>query len=267
MKNELKILIVEDEEVVRESTKKILFSTDFIVEVFINAETAYEHLMSSRYDIVISDIMLPKMSGIQFLDMVKNLYPYIPVIMITGYSTLGNVIASFKYGAFDFIPKPFTMDELLSVVQRAEKYTKTVKKNSNHEDITANSKKRFTDYYFLGHHSWVKFENDGTAKIGAGTTFSRSIQDISSIEFPEKEIVQAHLCARINTSDQMAHRVWAPLSGEVIANNDDLLENSKHISTDPFSKGWLTRIKPTNVERELVNLFTFSDEGFWKGID
>ncbi len=257
MKQEYDILIIEDDEVVNKSAKMILATEGFNVDSVYNSNDAKTRLEDCSYKIVITDLMLPERSGMELLKIVKEKAPHIPVIMISGYATLNNAVESFKQGTFDFIPKPFTYDELLSVVYRAVRFLKAYgSAGGDMSRFISADVPDISGYYFLGDHSWCSFNDDGSVVFGAGIAFSNTMADIKHIEFPEigSDIIQGNMFVQIYTEDSLVHRVWAPLSGKVLKCNMELLSLKYLLKKDPFMKGWLAKIKPAGVEKELVNL-------------
>jgi DNA-binding NtrC family response regulator len=114
-----KILVVDDEEIVLKSCQKILEGGGHQVFTALSGQEAFELLGKESIDIVITDIKMPGMDGMEVLERIKEKYPDILVIMITGYSTVQSAVQAMKLGAFDYIPKPFTPDEVLVVVEKA----------------------------------------------------------------------------------------------------------------------------------------------------
>ena len=117
--NKAKILVVDDEEIVLKSCRKILEKGGHQVSTAISGQQAFELLEKEPFDIVITDMKMPGIDGIEVLKRVRAKYPDIVVIMITGYSTVQSAVQAMKLGAFDYIPKPFTPDEVLIVVEKA----------------------------------------------------------------------------------------------------------------------------------------------------
>ncbi|MGB2989016.1 MAG: sigma-54 dependent transcriptional regulator, partial [Candidatus Zixiibacteriota bacterium] len=114
-----RILVVDDEEIVLRSCRKILEGGGHDVLTVLSGQRAFDILEKEPIDIVITDIKMPGIDGIQVLERVKEKYPDIAVIMITGYSTVQSAVQAMKLGAFEYIPKPFTPDEVLIVVEKA----------------------------------------------------------------------------------------------------------------------------------------------------
>ena len=114
-----RILIVDDEEIVVQSCLRILSGDDFDVDVAENGLEALIKIGEQDYDMLILDIMMPKMNGIEVLQRVKETHPDIDVIMITGLNEIDTAVKAMKLGAFDYLPKPFDPEELEMVVDRA----------------------------------------------------------------------------------------------------------------------------------------------------
>jgi len=112
------IFIVDDEETIREGLVLSL-GTDFRVKAFQNAESAIEKIDKTPPDLVLLDIGLPGMSGIEALDKIKGSHPDIPVIMITAYEDINTVISAMKIGAHDYIVKPIQMEGLEVTIRNA----------------------------------------------------------------------------------------------------------------------------------------------------
>jgi len=114
-------LVVDDEAVIRDGIKRVLERDDFAVETCSSGRKAIEQLQKKDYGLVITDLKMPGMDGIEVLKAVKALQADIPVIMITGYASIDTAVDAMKNGAADYIAKPFTPDILLEKVLNALK--------------------------------------------------------------------------------------------------------------------------------------------------
>jgi len=115
-----RILVVDDEEIVIRSCLRILGDDgDYEAEAVQGGLEALRKIDESHFDVLILDIMMPKMDGLEVLQRVKETHPDIDVIMVTGLSQIETAVRSMKLGAFDYLPKPFDPDELKRVVKRA----------------------------------------------------------------------------------------------------------------------------------------------------
>ncbi len=127
-----KILLVDDEEILRENIALILRSEGFEVEEATNGEEAYEKYLDGKYDILISDIEMPKMKGIELLEKVSKIDPQLITIFITAYGSLETAIAALRLGASDYILKPIDFDELLVKLKRLLEFRKLIIENQTY---------------------------------------------------------------------------------------------------------------------------------------
>jgi len=126
-----RILIVDDEDIVVRSCLRILSGDEYDVDVANNGLEALASIADRDYDMVILDIMMPKMNGMEVLQRVKETHPDIDVIMITGLNEIDTAVKAMKLGAFDYLPKPFDPEEFELVVARAFERRKLLQENVN----------------------------------------------------------------------------------------------------------------------------------------
>ena len=124
-----RILIVDDEDIVIRSCLRILEGDEFQVEAVQDGREALRKIEENPYDVMILDIMMPNMDGLEVLRRVKETHPNVDVIMITGLSQIDTAVQAMKLGAFDYISKPFEPDELKLVVQRALERRRLLQEN------------------------------------------------------------------------------------------------------------------------------------------
>ena len=126
-----RVLVIDDEEIVIRSCTRILDDPKYTLDSALNGPDALGKIEESPFDIVVLDIMMPKMSGLEVLRRVKEGYPDIDVIMVTGLSDIDTAVQSMKLGAFDYLPKPFDPDELELTVARAIERRQLLRENIN----------------------------------------------------------------------------------------------------------------------------------------
>ncbi len=128
-----RILVVDDEEIVIRSCLRILGDGDgdYEVEAVQDGYEALRRVGEGHYDVLVLDIMMPKIDGMEVLQRVKEAHPDIDVIMVTGLSQIETAVQSMKFGAFDYLPKPFDPDELKLVVERALERRQLLQENLN----------------------------------------------------------------------------------------------------------------------------------------
>ena len=116
---EMRILVIDDEKIMREGAERILTKEGWKATIAENGERGLELIKDGKFRILLLDLMMPGISGMEVLKRVRERQPDLLVIVITGYATIENAVEAMKSGAYDFIPKPFTPDQLRIVVRRA----------------------------------------------------------------------------------------------------------------------------------------------------
>lgn len=119
-----KILIVDDDNDYRETNKMLLTKKGYNVETASSAEKAFEMMKEDYYPLIISDIMMPGKSGVEFLREVKDLYDNVEVIMVTGYISVETAVQTMKIGAFGYFIKSHNPDELVLEIEKVYKIFK-----------------------------------------------------------------------------------------------------------------------------------------------
>lgn len=114
-----KILIIDDEDIVRISCKRALMPEGFEVKTAQNGIEGLKMIEEEKFDIVLTDLKMPDIDGIEVVRLIKQRWAETVVIIITGYQTVDSVVKAIKLGAYDYIEKPFTPDGIGSVVYRA----------------------------------------------------------------------------------------------------------------------------------------------------
>ena len=115
----ISILVVDDERAIRNSLKEILEYENYKVEVAENGADALSKVQNGKFDLIFSDIKMPEMDGIAFLEAVLKERGDVPVIMMSGHAEIDTAVKSIKLGAYDFISKPLDMNRILVTVRNA----------------------------------------------------------------------------------------------------------------------------------------------------
>ena len=118
--NKLKIMVLDDEPIVCKRLKPALEKQGYEVDSFTQSSDAMEQIKNVNYDIIITDLKMKGVDGMQLLTEAKQRSPKTEVIVITGFATMETAKESFHKGVFDFIAKPFKLSEIQEVVSRAE---------------------------------------------------------------------------------------------------------------------------------------------------
>ena len=260
-KKKVRVLIIDDEEIVHASVGRILSRAGFATEAVFSAQEGLERLDEGSYSLIITDLMMPLMNGIELLRALNERKSRVPVMMITGYPTISTALQAMRLGAMDYLAKPFTRKELLSPVQRALRL--------EHDDEPAIADGAPTldkaslvpgTEVYLPHHSWARYCQDGVFEIGIEESFLAGVGGVVvSLSCPvETELAdQGTIGIHLTTREGEEHGVAMPLTGQVMQINLSALD-------DPTSIGpqtWLLRLIPSQVIEEAGNLVLRSKGG------
>jgi len=116
--NTMKILVVDDEDIVLESCQAVFELEGFEVMLVPSADKALKAMQNDDFSVLIVDVKMPKHDGIYLMKKIKEQWPDIPIIVMSGYSTTETIQEAFKVGAASFIAKPFEPDELVKTVRQ-----------------------------------------------------------------------------------------------------------------------------------------------------
>jgi len=244
MTGKARVLVVDDELPVCKSVCKALEREDYSIETALSGEEAIERSRAGPYDVVITDLMMPGISGMELLEAIRKEAPGTRVIMITGYPSITSAVEALKNGAFDYIPKPFTPDELRSQVSRAL----AGRVSGDETRVPAPH-----GTYCIPENSWVRLDESRNARVGVHPVFLSTIKTIVDMELPVPGQMryQGEACARITDADGHLHRVWAPISGRIIETNEAIKSDYSSLREDPYGAGWLILLAPSNLGAEI----------------
>jgi|YNPBryBLVA2012_1023415.scaffolds.fasta_scaffold08185_2 DNA-binding response OmpR family regulator len=247
-----RVLVIDDEEVVHASLRKILSRLGFRIEAVFCASDALDKLTREPFDLVITDLMMPAMNGIELLEQLKKLGIAVPVIMVTGYPTISTAVQALRLGAMDYVPKPFTRKELLSPVQRALRLGHSSAAVDESEASVPERPLQPGDVLFLPHHAWARVEEDGTLSIGIEESFLQAAGKISTITPPEEVqmVEQGYVGLVLHTTGDESHGVAMPVSGQVVSHNAEAFQNPGAIT----AQTWLLRVIPGQLDTEVALL-------------
>jgi DNA-binding response OmpR family regulator len=135
------ILVIDDEMIVHQSISRILEAEAYQVDGVLRVDEALERLKKTPYDLVLTDLMIPEKSGMEAVKAIARDYPDMGVVMFTGFPTVDSAVESMKLGSLDYLPKPFTPDELLAVVERSLERIHKIRRERELEDLYAEAEK------------------------------------------------------------------------------------------------------------------------------
>ncbi|GAB4488632.1 MAG: response regulator [Thermodesulfovibrionales bacterium] len=130
-----KIIVVDDDPRVLDVTTILLRESGYLVAPFPRAADGLAELKSAGADAVISDIVMPEMTGIELLRQIKDFAPDLPVLLMTGFTDIENAVAAIKIGAFDFLLKPYTPEQLLHAVAKAFRFKRLLETEQDYKRV------------------------------------------------------------------------------------------------------------------------------------
>jgi DNA-binding NtrC family response regulator len=148
----LNICIIEDEEILRETLKDDLLDAGYKVNAFENPVEALQYISKNNCDVVLSDIRLPEINGLELLPKIKSIKPETFVIMMTAFATVDSAVEAMKKGAYDYLTKPFDKEELLLIIDKIKDIKSLQSKNLDYQTYFQD---QFNFDAFIGISSYV----------------------------------------------------------------------------------------------------------------
>ncbi len=258
MERTLNVLVVDDEQIVLDSIARLLKKDNYSIHTALTARDGLDLLDTTPMDIILTDLMMPEMDGLEFMKVVKERWPKTPIIMITGYATINTALQATELGAFDYIAKPFKKSELRGVLQRA---SDVVLKAEAGEEMAMvgtaeDARERPKELQVIGDNSWMMVQDDGSVLLGVERSFLHTIGRIQNLFLPSPgdELRQGSVYIQIFSPDLRSHTVLSPLSGIVLEVNERVVNDPSSIIEDPYGEGWLVRLKPSRFDIEIKEL-------------
>ena len=203
----VKILVIDDETGIREGTKRALTAQGYEVDTAENGEQGLELIKNNCYDLILLDVMMPGITGIELIEKIHQIDPETVCIIITGYATVEMAVRAIKEGAYDFLTKPFTVDDLLIVVNQGLERRRLSLEAKRLQDIEQQAKKLAEEKARLEELDRAKMQfirlvtHELQAPIAAIYTYLRLILEDYVPEEKKKEILEK--CMR-RAEEQMA---------------------------------------------------------------
>lgn len=261
-----KILAVDDEEIILDSFRKILVLDGFSVDTVENGQEALGLIQKNHYDFVFTDLKMPEMDGVDVCKSVKHLRPDIDVIIITGYASVDTAVETMKFGAMDYVEKPFTEDELLEMVnkfniRRKDRISKQLKTKVQITHSTAEDAHETVAFSIPGGvfiapgHCWANLNPSGKVDVGVDDFAKKIIGKVDDIDFPNLGM-EVKKGQHLFSIKQKTHSIPfnAPVSGKVVSVNKSLLDDLEQLDYSSYGKNRICTIEATSLDEELKDL-------------
>ncbi len=267
-----RILAVDDEAVILDSFRKILVVAGYAIDTVESGREALGLVQKRKYDFVFTDLKMPEMDGLDVVKGVKHFSPETDVIVITGFATIETAVSAMKFGAMDYVQKPFTEDELVEftkkcLIRRKDRQGKqlkpmlhvaTAERPHEHEFILPGG------VFVSGGHVWANVTVPGLVRVGLDDFVRKMIGRIDSIDFPEqgRQLKCGETLFTVRQGERKA-LFLSPISGKVHAVNSELPQNLAWLETNPYDKGWICSLKPDRLASDLEALKISEKAASW----
>jgi len=261
-----KILAVDDEEVILDSFRKILVIDGYSVDTVETGQEALGLIQKRHYDFVFTDLKMPEMDGVDVCKSVKHLRPDIDVIIITGYASIETAVETMKFGAMDYVQKPFTEDELVEMVnkfliKRTDRLHRQLKTKVNITHMTESEPLDMVEFSIPGGvfispgHCWVALDPDGQVYVGIDDFARKIIGKVDALDLPNlgMEVKKGQLLFSVKQGI-LSIPFNTPLSGKVVQTNKALNDDVERLEITPYDQNWFCKIEASHLDEELKDL-------------
>jgi CheY-like chemotaxis protein/glycine cleavage system H lipoate-binding protein len=262
-----KILCVDDEEVILGSFRKILVLDGYSIDTVETGQEALGLIQKHHYDFLFTDLKMPLMDGVEVTKSVKHLRPDIDVIIITGYASVETAVETMRYGAMDYVQKPFTEDELIAFVKKAlikrqDKIQKQLKPKVHithvptSDDFTQGEFAIPGGVFISKNHTWVSMNQAGIAKIGIDDFAKKLVGRVYSVELPNLGM-NVNAGQPLFTIKQGTRSITfnSPVSGKVSQINTILKDNIEAFDVTPYERNWICALDAENLDNEIKDMY------------
>jgi DNA-binding response OmpR family regulator/glycine cleavage system H lipoate-binding protein len=254
MANSHALLVVDDEAVVCQACQRIFSRQGFSVDVNTDARQGLAWATERDYEIILLDIKMPVVDGIQFLEQLREKNSEVPVLIITGYPSIPNAAAAMRLGACDYVTKPFTSEEITSAVQRVLATRRLTEETGGNGSAGAVGETPLAvSEALFWEESWFRVELDGSACLGAVLPGLRGTTP-TEIRLPRigEVVYQGLPLAGVALPNKPLLTIPSPVSGVVLAVNDLLPRRPGWLVTDPCGEGWMAFVSTTHFEDDAA---------------
>ncbi len=271
-----RILAVDDEAIVLDSFRKILVSAGYAIDTVEKGTEALGLVQKNKYDFVFTDLKMPEMDGLDVVKGVKHFSPETDVIVITGYATIESAVNAMKFGALDYVQKPFTEDELIEFTRKCliRRQDRSQKQISPTVRVAVSDRSPAHEFGLPGGifispgHVWANVTMPGMVRVGMDDFARKMIGRIDAIETPAKgaAVRKGEKLFSVRQGERVA-AFHAPISGTVQAINAELPQHLDWLENHLFEKGWVCSVKPEHLAEELEQLRIGEKAAAWYQVE
>ncbi len=239
-----RILVLDDDPIVTLSCKRILGAEGYSISTVEKGEDALNKLAKEDFDLLISDVRLPDINGMEVLKESRVIKPKTDVVIITGYPTLDDARESTKLGASEYIEKPFTPDFMINVAKKVFDTRGWILRQAfidEFRDSVVPVKDSKNPVIFYKEGTWARPYRDGVWEIGCDLRYWMLSGNLMYVEFIKNldRIVAGKSFARIYSSSGKGSDLLSPMNGELKEINKKANDVMCALIKDHLSEGWL----------------------------
>jgi len=256
-------LAVDDEAIVLDSFRKILVAAGYAIDTVESGREALGLVQKHKYDFVFTDLKMPEMDGLDVVKGVKHYSPESDVVVITGYATIESAVNAMKWGAMDYVQKPFTEDELVEFTKKClyRRQDRQQKRLPSTVRVVTTDRPPAHEFGLPGGvfispgHVWASVTAPGLVRLGLDDFARKMIGRIDAIELPARgaTIKRGERLFSIRQGERVAV-LQAPISGKVQDLNAELPQHLDWLQRRPYEQGWVCSMKPEHLADELGQL-------------
>jgi CheY-like chemotaxis protein len=239
-----RILVLDDDPIVTLSCKRILGAEGYSISTVEKGEEALNKLAKEDFDLLISDVRLPDINGMEVLKESRIVKPKTDVVIITGYPTLEDARESTRLGASEYIEKPFTPDFMLNVAKKVFDTRGWILRQAfidEFRDYVVPVKDSKNPVIFYKEGTWARPYKDGLWEIGCDLRYWMLSGNLMYVEFIKNldRFVAGKTFARIYSSSGKGSELLSPMNGELKEVNKKANDVMCALIKDHLSEGWL----------------------------
>jgi CheY-like chemotaxis protein/glycine cleavage system H lipoate-binding protein len=252
-----RILVLDDDPIITLSCKRILGAEGYSISTVEKGEDALNKLAKEDFDLLISDVRLPDINGMEVLKESRILKPKTDVVIITGYPTLDDAKESTRLGALEYIEKPFTPDFMLNAAKKVFDTRGWILRQAfidDFRDSVSPVKDNENPVIFYKDGTWAKPYKDGLWEIGCDLRYWMLTGNLMYVEFIKnmERFVAGQSFARLYSSSGKGSDLLSPMNGELKEINMKANDVMCALIKDHLSEGWLlwlARVLPVSEQQ------------------
>jgi glycine cleavage system H lipoate-binding protein len=240
-----------------------LVAAGYAIDTVESGREALGLVQKNKYDFVFTDLKMPEMDGLDVVKGVKHFSPESDMVVITGYATIESAVNAMKFGAMDYVQKPFTEDELVEFTKKCliRRHDRIERQLQPTMRLVATERPPAHEFGLPGGmfvsagHVWANVTVPGMVRLGLDDFTRKMIGRIDALTLPAKGalIKKGEMLFSIKQGERVAV-FHAPISGKIQTINAELPQHLDWLENHPYEKGWICSIKPEHLAEELGQL-------------